>query len=65
MLCRTWRVKHHFITMPRGYRRMDTPSKKPGLPKRAWKQSAFVCREGGEFRQIAGFTFVHASDSAP
>ena len=27
MLCRTWREKHHFITMPNGYRRMDTPSK--------------------------------------
>ena len=30
MLCRTWRDKHHFITMPSGYRRMDTPSKKLG-----------------------------------
>ena len=30
MLCRTWREKHHFITMPNGYRRMDTPSKNLG-----------------------------------
>ena len=30
MLCRTWRDKHHFITMPSGYRRMDTPSNKLG-----------------------------------
>ena len=30
MLCRTWRDKYHFITMPSGYRRMDTPSKRLG-----------------------------------